>query len=218
MVKTVVLIDDQVLFVESLRSVIENRADDFRVTGVFYSAESAFAELPGLAPDLILMDVRMPGIDGVQAAQRVLAICPETKVMMLTTYDEDDYVSQAVEHGAVGYLLKDMPPDTLITCMRSALTGQFQIPQRLLSRFVGGQGETDEPDSSDLPEWLYELSRKERTILRLVVEGQNNDEIAATVYLAPQTVKNYISKLYSKADVDSRVHLIRVARAFIQYL
>lgn len=216
--RTIVLIDDQVLFVESLRSVIENRAEDIRVVGVFYSAEAAFTELLDLKPDLILMDVRMPGIDGVQATQRVLRICPETKVMMLTTYDEDNYVSLAVEHGAIGYLLKDMPPDTLITCIRSALAGQFQIPQKLFSRFVAGVEDNDEVDSNELPSWLYELSRKERTILRLVVEGYNNEEIALSVYLAPQTVKNYISKLYTKASVDSRVHLIRISRQFIQYL
>jgi DNA-binding NarL/FixJ family response regulator len=137
---------------------------------------------------------------------------------MLTTYDEDDYVSRAVAHGAVGYLLKDMPPDTLITSLRSALDGQFQIPQRLIRSVMSAPTEPEDPGSGELPEWLYDLSRKERTILRLIIEGQNNDEIALAVHLAPQTVKNYISRMYAKADVDSRVHLIRVARNYVQYL
>ena len=214
----VVLIDDQVLFVESLKNVIESRADDFRVVEVFYSADAALAAIGDLNPDLVLIDVRMPGTDGVEATRRILALCKETRVVMLTTYDEDDYVAQAIGHGAVGYLLKDMPPDTLLACMRSAVSGQFQMPSKLMTRFIGQVDHHGSPEETDLPEWLYELSRKERSMLRLIVEGYNNDEIADRVFLAPQTVKNYISRLYSKADVDSRPHLIRIARKYLEYL
>ena len=214
----VVLVDDQVLFVESLKSVIRSRAEDFEVVEVFYDADSALARIGDLRPDLVLMDVRMPGTDGVEAAQRVLAICGETKVVMLTTYDEDNYVTRAIEHGAVGYLLKDMPPDTLLACMRSAVSGQFQIPSKLMTRFIEHVDHQGYAEGGDLAAWLYELSRKERTILRLIVEGYNNDEIAERVFLAPQTVKNYISRLYSKAAVDSRPHLIRAARRYLEYL
>ena len=214
----VVLVDDQVLFVEALKNVIQSRAEDFDVIDVFYDADSALASIGDLHPDLVLMDVRMPGTDGVEAARRVLDMCRETKVVMLTTYDEDDYVAQAIEYGAVGYLLKDMPPDTLLACMRSAVRGQFQIPSKLMSRFIEQVDHHSVSEAAELPEWLYEISRKERTILRLIVEGYNNDEIADRVFLAPQTVKNYISRLYSKADVDSRPHLIRMARKYLEYL
>lgn len=242
----VVLVDDQVLFVESLRNVIQSRSDDFRVVGVFYDAESALRSIRDLEPDLVLMDVRMPGTDGVQATRRVLERTSRTRVVMLTTYEEDDYVRQAVKQGAVGYLLKDMPPDALLSSMRSAISGQFQIPSKLANRFIGSAEKTENrgdrasredttsepeapgasgfaeeggaPGSSELPDWLYELSRKERMILRLVVEGYENDEIAERVFLAPQTVKNYISRLYSKAAVDSRPHLMKVARNLLEYL
>lgn len=214
----VVLVDDQVLFVESLKSVIQNRAADFEVVGAFYDADTALGAIEALKPDLVLMDVRMPGIDGVQATRKVMELCPDTRVVMLTTYDEDEYLTRAFQYGAVGYLLKDMPPDSLLACMRSAVSGQFQMPTKLANRLLtkdqGAAGVSD----ADLPDWLYELSRKERSILRLIVEGYTNDEIARQVFLAPQTVKNYISRLYGKADVDSRPHLIRVSRSYIAYL
>lgn len=233
----VVLVDDQVLFVESLRTVIQSRAEDFRIVGVFYDGETAIRSVPELKPDLVLMDVRMPGTDGVQATRRILERSVGTKVVMLTTYEEDDYVRQAVKQGAIGYLLKDMPPDALLACMRSAISGQFQIPSKFAVQFLDVAGSTPSlgdatlandnrgepvrssgPAAEDLPDWLYELSRKERMILRLIVEGHENHEIAERVYLAPQTVKNYISKLYTKGEVDSRPHLIKISRQYLGYL
>lgn len=230
----VVLVDDQVLFVESLRTVIQSRAEDFSIVGVFYDGEAAIHSVPELKPDLVLMDVRMPGTDGVQATRRILERSAGTKVVMLTTYEEDDYVRQAVKQGAIGYLLKDMPPDALLACMRSAISGQFQIPSKFAMQFLdvarAGASDPDRtmhPDNpvqfsrataEDLPDWLYELSRKERMILRLIIEGHENHEIAERVYLAPQTVKNYVSKLYAKADVDSRSHLIKISRQYLGYL
>lgn len=228
---SVVLVDDQVLFVESLRSVIESRSDDFRVVGVYYGGDEAIEAVRRLKPDIVLMDVRMPGTDGVVAARRIFRDNPSTRVVMLTTYDDDAYVHEAVKQGAIGYLLKDMPPDALISAMRSALDGQFQIPSKLADKLIGNQSKTRNQASRtfdtlsvednrgyDPPDWLFDLSRKERMILRLVVDGFDNQEIAERVYLAPQTVKNYVSRLYAKADVDSRSHLIREARGLVQYL
>lgn len=227
---SVVLVDDQVLFVESLRSVIESRSDDFSVVGVYYDGTEAAREIGATQPDLVLMDVRMPGTDGVQATRRLLSKNPSLRVLMLTTYDEDAYLQQAIRLGAVGYLLKDMPPDELIACMRSAVNGHFQMPSKLAQRFLVRR-QQDSPDAEpdpdrqvlpahdqEPPDWLFELSRKERTILRLVIEGFDNEEIAQRVFLAPQTVKNYISKLYSKTETDSRSHLIRAGRNAVAYL
>lgn len=212
---SVVLIDDQVLFVESLKNVIQSRATDFDVVGVYYSAETAIDEIGELRPDLVLLDVRMPGIDGVEAANRIRTNCADTKILILTTYYEDEYVTKAVANGAAGYLLKDMPPEVLISNMRSALSGQLLIPSKFAGRIADLSILGDE---NDLPAWFYELSRKERTILRLVIEGFENEEIAERVYLAPQTVKNYISRMYSKSETDSRSHLIKSSRRFLHYL
>lgn len=228
---SVVLVDDQVLFVESLKSVIESRSSDFEVVGVYYDGDEAIDAVGRLKPDIVLMDVRMPGTDGVVAARAIFRDNPGIRVVMLTTYDDDAYVHEAVKHGAIGYLLKDMPPDALISAMRSAMNGQFQIPSKLADKLIGnsetprgsGIAAADIPSGGvnhvyDPPDWLFELSRKERMILRLVVDGFDNQEIAERVYLAPQTIKNYVSRLYAKADVDSRSHLIREARGLVQYL
>lgn len=228
---TVVLVDDQVLFVESLRTVIQSRADDFEVVGVYYDGDTAAKAIAELRPDLVLMDVRMAGTDGVMATQKIMSNDSSARVVMLTTYDEDEYVHEAVKQGAVGYLLKDMPPDALLASMRSAINGQFQIPSKLAGKLIGGPdpgerhrtpalGEANSPvaTSDDPPDWLFDLSRKERMILRLLIDGYDNQEISERVFLAPQTVKNYVSRLYGKANVDSRTHLIRAARQLIRYL
>ncbi len=227
----VVLVDDQVLFVESLRTVIENRANDFEVVGVFYDGDTAVQAVADLQPSIVLMDVRMPGTDGVMATRRIIENDSAARVVMLTTYDDDEYVHEAVRYGAIGYLLKDMPPDALLASMRLAISGQFQIPSKLADKLIGGAdneksfGATANSDVApaipapdDTPDWLFDLSRKERMILRLLTDGYDNQEISERVFLAPQTVKNYVSRLYAKANVDSRTHLIRAARTLIRYL
>ena len=217
----ILLIDDQVLFVESLRSVITTRAPDMEVVGVAYRAREGIALALELKPDIVLMDVRMPETDGVEAAGIVIDALPETKVIMLTTYDDDQYVKQAIANGAFGYLLKDVPPDDLINSIRAIGSGNFIVAAEIAQKVIhpqtgdayhGGIGD------SDLPEWYYVLSRKERQILRSVVEGYTNDEIAVTVNLAPQTVKNYISRMYEEVGVHGRLNLIKVARPFLKFL
>lgn len=232
---TVLLVDDQRLFVESLRVYMGTRAPDLEVVGVAFDGREALRLARKTRPDLVVMDVRMPGMDGVEATQILAREMPAVRVLMLTTFDDDEYVFQALNHGAVGYLLKDLDPSELVEAMRAAISGSVQIAPRIATRLVSSGGEAARaiarraariPDDLDELEdgaapprlsaaeaWAL-LSRREREIVVLVVQGLDNQEIAGRLNIAEQTVKNRVSAIYTKLDLHSRLHLIRRGRSY----
>jgi DNA-binding NarL/FixJ family response regulator len=203
------LADDQVLFVESLRTVIEVRAKDIEVVGIAHDGETAVREAAACRPDILLLDVRMPGMDGVEAARLVAQQSPEVKVMMLTTFDDDEYVHEALAHGAVGYMLKNMPPNDLIASIRAVVSGTIQVSPQIMAKLLKEQASPKEPD---LAHELSELSRREREILFFLSRGLDNQGIARRLFLAEQTVKNHISHLYAKLGVHERFEAMRRGR------
>ncbi len=207
----VLLADDQVLFVESLRTVIEQSAKDIEVVGVAHNGEEAVAEVEKHAPDVVIMDVRMPVMDGVQATSRILSRNPAVRIMMLTTFGDDEYVKQALELGAMGYLLKDIPPADLVSAIHAVYGGAFliapQVAKTLINRAFHVQGQRT-PE----PEWMSQLSRREREILEKVAAGMSNKEIASELHIAEQTVRNHISIIYDKMGVPDRLHAMRMVR------
>ena len=217
----VLLVDDQVLFVESLRSVFQSRADDMEIVGVAHDGVSAVEMAEQLRPDIILMDVRMPRMDGVEATRVIHEKLPGSKIVMLTTYDDDSYVRHAIEYGAIGYLLKDMQPEDLFQAVRTVERGAFLVTSSVMPKLVwseSGKFVATSEGETKLPEWFYVLSRKERHILRLVAEGYTNQEIAEQVFLATQTVKNYLSAIYDKIAVHDRPEATAKAQPILHYL
>ncbi len=212
------LVDDQVLFVQSLRTVIEIQASDIEVVGTAGNGEEAVAIVEETRPEVVLMDVRMPVMDGVEAARLIHQRHPAVHLIMLTTFDDDNYVYKALSHGAAGYLLKDIPPSELIASIRAVREGPVLISPSIAARLAEQALHKGFPplisesgDESDAAERMETLSRREREVLRLVAEGLDNREIAERLFLAEQTVKNHVSTIYSKLDVRDRVHLIRLA-------
>jgi DNA-binding NarL/FixJ family response regulator len=207
----VLLVDDQTLFVESLRTVLETRAKDFSVIGIAGDGEEALALTAKLSPDVILMDVRMPKMNGVEATKRIKEEFPATRILMLTTFDDDEYVIEALQHGAVGYLLKDMPPLELITAVRAVYEGGVLISPRVATKIVEKLVQTTDPviafaeEASQEPEWVKDLNSREKEILKLIAKGMDNEEIAHSLHIAKQTVKNYVSMIYCKLGVRDRV-------------
>ena len=203
------LVDDQILFVESLRTVLETRAKDIIVVGVASDGEEAVQLIAGLSPDVVLMDVRMPKMTGVEATKIIKDRYPQTRILMLTTFDDDEYVIEALQFGAVGYLLKDMPPMELITAVRAVYEGGVLISPRVAEKLVGRLVQNSElPTSSSVeeePEWVKDLNSREKEILRMIAMGYDNEEIANRLHMAKQTVKNYVSKIYCKMEVKDRV-------------
>ena len=228
----VLLVDDQKLFVESLRVYMSVRATDLQVVGVAYDGGEAVSMAETLKPDLVVMDVRMPGMDGVEASRILSERMPKVRVLMLTTFDDDAYVFAALNTGAVGYLLKDLDPSELVEAMRASISGSVQVAPTIAMRLVSGSvdgrrtamqsrikdphhGEVSGDETAYTAEqaWLL-LSRREREIVTLIARGMDNREISASLHIAPQTVKNRVSDIYTKLDVPNRLRLIRLCRNF----
>ncbi len=211
----VVLVDDQTLFVESLRMVLETRAEDMLVVGVANDGQQAVEVVAETHPDIVLMDVRMPRMNGVESTRLIKEHHPDTRVLMLTTFDDDQYVIEALRLGAVGYLLKNMPPAELISAIRAVHHGGVLISPQVADKLVGlltGSQKTnvDNQETNRIASLVNGLSGREKEILQLMAEGLDNKEIAKKLYIAEQTVKNYVSIIYSKLGVKDRVQASRL--------
>ncbi len=198
------LADDQVLFVNSLKDVLQMKDPELVVTKVAYNGRDAVAFLrSGGIVDVAILDIRMAPVDGVEAARIIHEEFPAVKVIMLTTFDDDSYVRTALEHGASGYLLKDMLPESFIAAIRAVCQGSTFLSRAAVTAIVKGA-------RSESPPWLHQLTDKERQVLRLLSQGYNNDEIAAELHLGKQTVKNYVHEIYEKIGVRDRMQAMRI--------
>lgn len=210
----VALADDQKLFVESLRRTIISRSNDIDIVGIAYDGNEILSIVEQHSPELVLMDVRMPQLDGVQATKIILERFPGTKVMMLTTFDYDEYVVDALRHGAVGYLLKNISPEEVITSIRAVKQGAVQmspeIARKHFNEVYSHMEQHAAREKNNLPEWYTRLSAKEREIVVLASKGFTNKQIGKRVNLADQTVRNYISNIYQKLKIETRAQLIRM--------
>jgi DNA-binding NarL/FixJ family response regulator len=155
--------------------------------------------------DVVLMDVRMPDMDGVEAARLVRRDHPVVQVIMLTTFDDDSYVKSALQYGVAGYLLKDISTDELVSAVRAAMRGPVLLSPKVAERISAGS------QQDDLRRLAGELSRREIEILRLVARGYENKEIAESLAMAEQSVKNTLSRIYLKIGVENRKEARRVA-------
>jgi DNA-binding NarL/FixJ family response regulator len=216
----VLLADDQVLFVETLQTVIEMRSSDIEIVGIAYNGLEAVEKAFLLKPDIILMDVRMPEMDGVQAAVKIHKEHPGIRIMMLTTFDDDAYVHDALAGGAVGYLLKNMPSEDLMYSIRAVNNGILQISPAVAAQLVRGTesphsdapGSASENREEPVHYNIDELSRREREVLYLMSRGYDNPAIAARLFIADQTVKNHISRIYHKLNLHDRMSAMKAAR------
>ena len=220
----ILIVDDQALFADSLKAVIGYRAADFEVIGVAKDGEAAIETARREVPDAILMDIRMPGLDGVQATRTIHAELPEIKIIVLTSFDDDEYIHAALENGAVGYILKDIPVSELLSSLRAVMDGSFLVspaiarklfrrdPSRGLSADFP-RGEADE--RPPLPSRLEELGKREREILCLLARGLDNARIAEELFISEQTVKNYVYGIYSKLGEHNRVRVADMARKWL---
>lgn len=207
-----VLADDQRLFVDNLRIVLESRTEDISVLGIAYDGREAIALCEATTPDIVLLDVRMPGLDGVEAAKRIHAARPSLKILMLTTFDDDQYVHQAQSHGAVGYILKNVSPEDLIASIRAVHGGALLFApsphERLIRR--GGDAAAEGASDEELRQIVDSLTSRELQIVKLIALAYDNRHIAERLSIAEQTVKNSLSVVFSKFGVTKRTQLMRL--------
>ncbi len=196
----VLICDDQAVVCEGLELILS--ADpQIEVVGLAYDGSEALEMIPGAQPELVLMDLKMPVMNGIHATREIKKKYPEIKVLVLTTFGEDEWVFDAVRSGADGYLLKGTPRDKLVAAVKGTVAGETYIDPdvggKLLAQVAQNPAEKDTTLAAD-------LSERELEVLKLLAQGLTNAEIAERLYLTRGTVRNYVSAILSKLDVDDR--------------
>jgi len=205
------IVDDQRLMREGLRTLLELEPD-IQVVGEAGDGQDALQLYASLQPDVVLMDIRMPVMDGVEATRQLLQGFPQSRVIILTTFDDDAYVFDGLRAGALGYLLKDVSGDELAEAIRQVAGGGALIEPSVARKVLAEFARLPQPvgqAGSDLP---HALSERETEILKLLAQGASNRQIASQLFLAEGTVKNYISNILDKLGVEDRTQAALRAR------
>jgi DNA-binding NarL/FixJ family response regulator len=204
----VLVVDDQRLVRAGFR-VILAAEPDLVVIGEAGDGAEALRQSRELGPDVVLMDIRMPNMDGLEAARRIIASSP-VRVLILTTFDADEYVYGALQAGASGFMLKDAPPEQLMAAVRAAAAGNALIDASVTRRFIAQFTKAVRPASAT-PSELEMLTSRELDVLRLLTEGMSNSEIAAKLIVEETTVKTHVSRILMKLGLRDRVQAVIVA-------
>jgi len=207
----ILLVEDQSLFREGLRTLLSVQAG-FDVVGDAANGEEALCLAAALHPDVVLMDVRMPVLDGVATTRRLHTIFPDCRVIVLTTFDDDEYVFDALRAGAIGYLLKDAPSEKLFEAIRAGARGESFLQPAVAAKVVAEFARLAEKPHFPAQTLAEPLSEREREVLRLVAEGASNREIASQLVIAEGTVKNHVTNILGKLGVTDRTQAALKAR------
>jgi DNA-binding NarL/FixJ family response regulator len=221
------LVEDQAIVRNGLKIMLETKSD-FQMVGEAENGKDAIALLQELQnseqfPDVVLMDVRMPEMDGVEATQHLCQTYPDLKILILTTFDDSEYVQKALQNGAKGYLLKDTPTEELAKAIRSIEQGYTQFGPGLLEKaIIQGSPSTSTDRQTEPPveppAELLALTNREREVLKLIADGLSNREIAETLVLSDGTIRNHVSNVLARLNVRDRTQAVILANTFPAYL
>ncbi len=205
----ILIVDDQVLFAENLKLMLETLTSDIRCIDIAFNGQEAIDKLEKISPpDIILLDVRMPVMDGVQAARIIKKRWPDIKIVMLTTFIDDEYVREAIEYGATGYFIKNIKPQDLVSALRTIAVNDSSIilPENWVSTYFS------QKNNSDWDNFMSRLGNREKEVLQLISKGYNNKRIAEELFISEPTVRNYISRIYAKIGSKDRLEVISIVR------
>jgi DNA-binding NarL/FixJ family response regulator len=207
----VFLADDHDLFREGLAGIIASQAD-MEVVGEASDGLEAIVKALELTPDLILMDIQMPGCDGLEATKKIKKDLPETTIVVLTVRDEDEKLFEAIKNGAQGYLLKTIRSREMLEMLRGAMQGEAAISPNLAGRMLEEFRRLSKLAPVDLDEEIVSLTQREQEVLSLVATGASDKEIAEKLYISLHTVKSHMRNILSKLQVNSRREAARLAK------
>ncbi len=198
----VLLADDQLILAEGIKSVLET-CEDIEVCGIAADGVEAVALTETTHPDVVLMDIRMPNMNGVVATKRLKELNPDIKIIVLTTFDDSDYILGAINNGANGYLLKDIGADALINSIKNAYEGDTILPAKIAKKITDAAMLVSSEREIRLKK-AYNLSDREVEVALMICDGFTNRQIASALKLSDGTSRNYISTIYLKLGVDNR--------------
>ncbi len=201
---SVLVVDDQRLVREGIASLLDIQ-DGVQVIGQAVNGKDAMETAVSLHPDVILMDVRMPVMDGITATQQIRRQLPDCQVLMLTTFDDEEYIVKSLRAGAVGYLLKDIPAAELAQAVRLAYTGIYQLAPSIAGKLIGRLDTAPTPAKPKPTPLAHDLTERELEVLRLIATGATNREIAKELIVSEGTVKNHVSNILSRLGLRDRI-------------
>lgn len=199
----VLLVDDQMILAEGIKSVLQT-SDYIKVCGIALDGADAVEKCKQLSPDVVLMDIRMPNMNGVVATKRIKEYDEKIKIIILTTFDDSDYILSAINNGASGYLLKDISAQALIDAVKNAYAGDTILPSKIAKKITDAAAMVSADKNLKLKK-AFNLSEREAEIAMMIADGFTNRQIAAALNLSDGTSRNYISSIYLKLGVDNRI-------------
>lgn len=199
----IMIVDDQPLVREGLGTLLGLRPE-IEVIGTAGDGSDALQKAVALLPDIVLMDIRMPGVNGVEGTRFLKGSLPDVKVLILTTFNDSEYIFDALEEGASGYLLKDMPTDTIVQAILTVHHGGVVLPKEFTSQVLAELRMKNHSSPIKMPERIEDLSDREVEVLTHLGEGMNNKEIADTLFITEGTVKNHVSNVIQKLGLRDR--------------
>ncbi len=213
----VLLVDDQSLIREGLKALLELE-QDIEVVAEAENGRDAIDLIGKFQPDVVMMDIRMPIMDGVAATREIRQKFSDVKVLVLTTFDNDEYVSAALQNGAMGYLLKDTPSEELAVAIRAVKKGYTQLGPGIVTKLMT-QFPSSATNSNQIPPAsLAELTPREKDVLRLIASGANNREIAQQLFISEGTVKNHVTNILNRLNLRDRTQAAIFANTFLASL
>lgn len=215
----IIIADDQALIRDGLETIIELQ-EDMEVVGVAEDGHQACELTAKLKPDLVLMDIKMPGKNGIECTRWIKENVPDTIVLILTTFSEEQYIIDGLLGGASGYLVKDLSAEKIVSSIRDAVQGQFMLPASIAAKLTARLSYLSGTLASVINTERFKqeeihFTEREKEIILLMVEGKNNHEIAGILYMSLGTVKNYISNIYQKIGTNDRAKAILLLKKVI---
>ncbi len=201
----IMVVDDQSLFRDGLKTVLDLEKNISVIATAANGKEALLSLNSAVLPDLILLDIRMPEMDGVETVKQIKQAYPAIKVLMLTTFNDEEYVIEALANGANGYVLKDIEIEKLLEAIDDAINGKMVLPPSVAAKLAEGLHKIIPQKSSPA---LAELSEREREIASMLTQGFSNKQIALALFISEGTVRNYISTIYSKIGVNDRTNAV----------
>lgn len=204
----IVIVDDQKILTEGISALLSIEKD-LNVVGCANSGEEALDLLMETPAHVVLMDIRMPGMNGVECTGIIKEQHPDTKVIILTTFDDDEYIQKGLKNGASGYMLKDLDATSLYSAIRDVYYGNNVIHKNITKRIISGMSSPSKTNHNHKLNHIEDLTERELGIAGLISEGLNNGEIAKKLFLSEGTVKNYVSIIYDKTGIKGRGRLVK---------